>query len=61
MNLILVFGMCVSKTVLFSLCMFTVSKVWPMVRATVTVRTVGVILLNPMAIVLLMLCSHTLA
>ena len=62
MNLIMVFGMCVCmcRSFLISLCMFTVSKALLMSRATVIVRVSVVILLNRMAIVLLMLCSAVL-
>ena len=42
---------------LVSFCMFTVSKALLMSRATVIVRAGGIIRLNPLAIVLLMLCS----
>ena len=55
MNIIMVFGMCVCRTVLVSLCMFTVSKALLMSRVTVSVRTWGV--LKPLTIVVLMLCS----
>ena len=53
----MVFGMCVCRIFLVSFCMFTVSKALLMSRATVIEHAAGVILLNPLAIVLLMFCS----
>ena len=50
-------GMLVYSSFLISLCMFIVSKAWLISSATVIVRAVGPIWLNPFATVLFTVCS----
>ena len=57
MNLMIVPGMLVCSSVLISVCMFIVSKVLFISRATVIVRTGGAIWLNPFATVFFNVCS----
>ena len=51
----ILFGICVSKSFLVRVCMFTVSNALLMSSATAMVRAGGILWLKPDAIVLLML------
>ena len=53
----IVHGMFVCSSVLFSVCMFIVSKVLLISSATVIIRAGGAIWLNPFATVLFSVCS----
>ena len=57
MNLMIVPGMFVCNSFLISVCMFIVTKALLISSATVIVRAVGAIWLNPFATVLLSGCS----
>ena len=57
MHLIIVFGVCVCRSFIVSLCMFTVSKALLISRGTVIVRSGGCHLIETLAIVLLKLCN----
>ena len=57
MYLIMMFGVFVCRSLLVSVCRFTVSKALVMSRAIASVLCGGLLLLNPVAIVLLMVWS----
>ena len=58
MNLMIVPGMFVCSSFLISVCMFIVSKALLISSATVIVRAVGAIWLNPFATVLFSVCMY---
>ena len=57
MNLMVVPGMLVCSSFLISVCMFNVSKALLISSASVIVRSLGAIWLNPFATVLFTVCS----
>ena len=57
MNVIIVPSIIVCSSFLISVCMFTVSKAFLILSATVIVRTWAAIWLNPFATVLFTVCS----
>ena len=57
MNFMIVPGILVFTSILFSVCMFFVSKVFPISSATVIVSGRGAIWLNPFAPVSFSVCS----